>query len=67
MEVVMGDLPKQQSIANRIKQRLEMLNELLIEAEEAGVGVTLHNGMNSRIALENIQRSRVVANIKATL
>lgn len=67
MQVVVGDLPKQQSIANRIRQRLELLNGLLEEAKEAGVDVTLHSELNSRIGLEKIQHSKVVAVIKAQL
>lgn len=67
MDVVQGNLPKQQSIANRIKQRLELLNELLIEANEAGVEVSIHNELNSRHSLDNIQNSKITAVIKAPL
>lgn len=67
MDVVAGNLPKQQSIADRIKNRLELLNELLDEAHQEGVEVSLHSELNGRIILENIQNSKVVANIKAAL
>lgn len=67
MEAILGGLSKEQAVADRIKSRLESLNEELVKAKELNMEVLLCKTTSTRLCIENAEGCELVAIIKATL